>query len=95
VDKLQKVKIIKDVRYPEWLENIVMVNKKNNKWRMCVDFTDLNKACPKDHFSLPRIDQLVNATGGYELLSFIDAYSGYNYIQIKPKDRENASFITS
>ena len=78
VEKLQKDCFIEDVKYPDWLANVVMVKKKNNKWRMCVDFTDLNKACPKDHFSLPRIDQLVDATSGHELLSLMDAYSGYN-----------------
>ncbi|NEL52347.1 hypothetical protein G3V67_23995, partial [Escherichia coli] len=77
VDKLQKAQFIEDVKYPGWLANVVMVKKKNNKWRMCVDFTDLNKACPKDHFPLPRIDQLVDATSGHELVSFMDAYSGY------------------
>jgi hypothetical protein len=64
-----------------------MVKKANGKWRMCVDFTDLNKACPKDSFPLPRIDQLVDSTVGHKLLTFMDAFSGYN--------QEKTSFITS
>jgi hypothetical protein len=61
---------------------------------MCVDFTDLNKACPKDSFPLPHIDTLVDSTSGYELLSFMDAFSGYNQILMHPKDQEKAVFIT-
>jgi len=68
VKKLQKAAFINEVKYPDWLANVVMVKKKNNKWRMCIDFTDLNKACPKDHFPLSRIDQLVDATSGHELV---------------------------
>ena len=67
-----------EVYYPECLANVVLVKKANRKWRMCVDFTDLNKACPKDSFPLPRIDQLVDSTTGHKLLTFIDAFSGYN-----------------
>ncbi|XP_012851807.1 PREDICTED: uncharacterized protein LOC105971499 [Erythranthe guttata] len=64
------------------------------KWRLCVDFTDLNKACPKDPFPIPRIDQLIDSTSGCELLSFLDAYQGYNQILLVPEDQERASFIT-
>ena len=56
---------IKEVFYPEWLANTVVVKKKNRKWRVCVNFKDLNKACPKDPFPMPRIDQLVDATAGH------------------------------
>ncbi|XP_021833952.1 uncharacterized protein LOC110773737 [Prunus avium] len=63
-------------------------------WRMCQDYTDLNKACLKDSFPLPRIDQLVDATAGHELLSFMDAYSGYNQIFMHPADSEHMAFIT-
>uniref|UniRef100_UPI00352B038B hypothetical protein n=1 Tax=Salmonella sp. M205 TaxID=3240294 RepID=UPI00352B038B len=59
VDKLLKAGIIEEIFYPTWIANVVMVKKTNGKWRMCVDFTDLNKACPKDWYPLPRIDQLV------------------------------------
>nr|AAP53313.2 transposon protein, putative, unclassified [Oryza sativa Japonica Group] len=71
-----------------------MVWKANGKWRMCVDFTDLNKACPKDHFPLPRIDQLVDSTAGCELLSFLDAYSGYHQISMAKEDEEKTALIT-
>ena len=73
VTKLMRVGAIKVVFYPEWLANTVVV-KKNGKWRVCVDFTDLNKACPKNPFPLPRIDQLVDATLGHPRMSFLDAF---------------------
>ena len=72
-----------------------MVKKANGKWRMCVDFTDLNKAYPKDSYPLPRIDQLVDSTAGHQLLSFMDAFSGYNQIKMDEADQEKTSFITS
>ena len=74
------------------MANIVLFKKSNNKWWLCVDFTDLNKACPKDYYPLPRIDLLVDVTAGHSLLSFKDAYSGYNQIRIYPA--EKTSFIT-
>uniref|UniRef100_A0A2N9GVK9 Integrase catalytic domain-containing protein n=1 Tax=Fagus sylvatica TaxID=28930 RepID=A0A2N9GVK9_FAGSY len=80
VDKLLAANFIREVFYPDWLANVVMVKKNTGKWRMCVDFTDLNKACPKDSFPLPRIDQLVDSTAGHKLLTFMDAFSGYNQI---------------
>ena len=78
VEKLLAAKYIREVRYPEWLANVVMIKKSNEKWRICIDYTDLNKACPKDSFPIPRIDQLVDATEGHKLHIFMDAYSGYN-----------------
>ena len=72
-----------------------MVKKANGKWKMCVDFTDLNKACPKDSMPLPCIDQLVDSTAGHKLLSFIDAFSGYNQIRMDEVDQEKTSFVTS
>ncbi|KAL0305109.1 UNVERIFIED_CONTAM: Retrovirus-related Pol polyprotein from transposon opus [Sesamum calycinum] len=71
-----------------------MCPKPNGKWRLCIDFTDLNKACPKDPFPLPRIDILVDSTSGCEMLSFLDAYQGYNQIPLAPEDQEKASFVT-
>ena len=65
------------------------------KWRMCVDFTDLNKACPKDSFPLPRIDQLVDSTTGHKLLTFMNAFSRYNQIKMSKEDQEKTTFITS
>ncbi|KAL5550182.1 hypothetical protein UlMin_000358 [Ulmus minor] len=94
VDKLLKANSIREVNYPEWIANVVLVKKANGNWRVCVDFTDLNKACPKDSFPLPRIDQLVDATAGHELLSFMDAYSGYNQIRMHQPDQEHTAFLT-
>jgi len=94
VDKLLSIGFIREVQYPWWLANLVLVKKPNGKWRMCIDFTDLNKACPKDSFPLPRIEQLVNSTAGHEALSFMDAYSGYNQIKLDPEDQEHTSFMT-
>ena len=74
---------------------MVMVKKANGKWRMCVDFTDLNKACPKDSYSLPCIDQLVDSTAGHQLLSFIDIFFGYNQIKMDEVGQEKTSFVTS
>ena len=88
-------KFIREVYYPDWLANVVMVKKANGKWRMCVDFTDLNKACPKDSYPLPRIDQLVDSTTGHKLLSFMDAFSGHNQIRMDEADQEKTSFVTS
>ena len=76
--RLLDAKFIKEVYHPNWLANTVLISKKNKEWRMCVDYTDLNKVCPKDPFTLPRIDQIVNSIAGCELLSFLDAYSGYH-----------------
>jgi hypothetical protein len=78
VHKLLKAEFIKEVHHPEWLANPVLVKKKNEKWRMCVDYTSLNKACPKVPFPLPCIDQIIDSTVGCETLSFLDAYSGYH-----------------
>jgi hypothetical protein len=94
VDKLLKAQFVEEVYYPYWLANVVLVKKSNGKWRMCVDFTDLNKACPKDNFLLPRIDVLVDSTSKYELPSFMDVFSGYNQILMHPQDREKTAFIT-
>ena len=80
--------------YPEWLANTVVVKKKNEKWRVCVDFTDLNKACPKDHFPMPRIDQLVDATVGHPRMSFLGAFQGYHQIPLALGDQEKTVFVT-
>ena len=72
-----------------------MVKKANEKWRMCVDFTDLNKACPKDSYLFPRIDTLVDSMARNQLLSFMDAFSSYNQIKMEKTDQEKTSFMTS
>jgi hypothetical protein len=94
VEKLLKAQFIEEVYYPNWLANVVLVKKSNGKWRMYVDFTDLNKVCRKDSFPLPCIDALVDSTFGYKSLSFMDAFSRYNQIFMHPEDREKTAFIT-
>jgi hypothetical protein len=94
IHKLLEAGFIKEVHHLEWLANPVLVKKKSGKWRMCVDYTSLNKACPKVPFPLPRIDQIVDSTAGCETLSFLDAYSGYHQIKMKESDRLVTSFIT-
>ena len=86
VDKLLIANFIWEVYYPDWLANIVMVKKANEKWKMCVDFTDLNNAYSKDSFPLPRIDELVDSTTWQKLLTFMDAFLGYNQIQMLEED---------
>ena len=86
--------MIREVEYPKWLANVVLVKKANGKCRLCIDFTDVNQACLKDSFPLPRIDLIVDAIVGHELLSFMDAFSGYNQISMDPDDQENTSFVT-
>nr|KYP54767.1 Transposon Ty3-G Gag-Pol polyprotein [Cajanus cajan] len=92
--KLLNVGFIREVRYTKWLANVVLVKKSSGKWRMCVDYTDLNKACPKGSYPLPSIDRLVDGASGHALLSFLDAYSGYNQIMMYPPDEVHTSFIT-
>ena len=94
VEKLKENEFNRVAFYPSWVSNPVLVPKSNGKWRTCVDFTDLNKACSKDCFPLPRIDQLVDATAGHEILSFMDAYSGYNQISMHSLDEDHTSFQT-
>ena len=95
IRKLLEVDFIQEVYYPDWLTNVVMVKKANGKWRMCVDFRDLNKACPKDSYPLLWIDTLVDSTPRHQLLSFMDAFSGYNQIKMEEADQEKTSFVTS
>jgi hypothetical protein len=86
------VGFIREVLHPEWLANPVLVLKKNKvDWRMCIDYTDLNKHCPKDPFGLPRIDQVVDSTAGCSVLSFLDCYSGYHQIGLAKEDEEKNS----
>ena len=86
VRKLKKAGAIKEVFYLEWLANTVVVKKKSRKWRVCVNFTDLNKACPKDPFPMPRIDRLIDATVGHRRMSFLDAFQGYHQISLATED---------
>ncbi|KAL8156577.1 hypothetical protein AgCh_001612 [Apium graveolens] len=93
VNKLVDAGFIEEVQFPEWLENVIVVKKENGKWRMCVDYTNLNKTCPKDHYPLPNIDQLIDATAGYSILSFLDAFLGYHQIIMAEEDICRTSFI--
>ena len=86
IAKLLAAGFIKEVYHPEWLSNPILVKKKSGKLRMCVDYTSLNKACPKDSFPLPCIDQVVDSTSGCETLCFLDAYSRYHQIAMKESD---------
>ncbi|XP_072086705.1 uncharacterized protein [Arachis hypogaea] len=92
--KLLQANFIREIRFTTWLSNVVMVRKNSGKWRMCIDFTDLNKACPKDAYPLPCIDKLVDSASGFKSLSFMDAYSGYNQILMHPEDQSKTAFIT-
>ena len=94
VTKLKQAGAIKEVFYPEWLANTVVVKKKSGKWRVCVDFTDLNEACPKDPFPMPKIEQLVDATVSHPRMSFLDAFQGYHQIPLALDDQEKTAFVT-
>src|SRR5512142_2747641 len=94
VARLLEAGFIREVIHPEWLANPVVVPKANGKLRMCIDYTDLNKACSKDPFPLPRIDQIVDSTAGCDLLCFLDAYSGYHQIRMARENEEKTAFIT-
>ncbi|GKC69910.1 hypothetical protein Tco_1115793 [Tanacetum coccineum] len=95
VEKLIDAGIMKEVHYHSWLSNPMMVKKHDDSWRMCVDFKDLNKACPKDGYPLPEIDWKVKSLCGYPFKCFMDAYKGYHQIKMAKEDEEKTSFITS
>ncbi|KAK8957359.1 hypothetical protein KSP39_PZI001154 [Platanthera zijinensis] len=94
VKKLLDAGFISEIQYPGWISNVVMVKKGGGKWRMCIDFSLLNKSCPKDCYPLPRIDALVDSAVGFSLMSFLDAFSGYHHIRMHPPDVKDVSFIT-
>jgi hypothetical protein len=94
VHRLLEANFIEPITYPTWLANVVMVQKKSGKWRMCIDFTSLNKAYPKDNFPLPRIDKIVDSAAGCEVMSLLDCFSGYHQIYMKEEDKASTSFIT-
>jgi hypothetical protein len=94
VRKLKKAKVIREVVHTTWDANPVVVPKPNGAMQMCIDFTNLNKACPKDPFPLPRIVQIVDSTVGCDLLSFLDALSSYHHIKMAVEDKEKTVFNT-
>lgn len=90
--KLLDVGFIRSIDYAEWISNIVPISKPDNSIRICTDFKDLNKACPKDDFPLPNIDIIVDLIVGHAMLSIMDGFSGYNQIKIAPEDQEKTTF---
>lgn len=78
VRKLKEVRFIQEIKYPTWLASMVMVKKPSRKWRMCIDFTNINQECPKDPYPLSNIYKLIDRAASYRVLSFMDAYSVYN-----------------
>jgi hypothetical protein len=94
VQRLLDATVIREVIYPKWLANTVPVKKKNGKWRMCIDFTDLNKATPKDNYPLPRMDQVVDSAANAVIMSLLDCFSGYHQCWMAKEDEEKTSFIT-
>jgi hypothetical protein len=94
VNKLLEAGFIRPVDYPSWLANPVLVEKPDGSWRMCIDYTSLNIACPKDEYPMSRIYQIMDSTMTCELLSFLNAYSGYHQISLATDDEEKTSFIT-
>jgi len=94
IHKLLHADFIEEVHHPEWLANPVIVPKANGKLRMCIDYTNLNKACHRDPYPLPRIDQIVNSSSGCDLLSFLDAYSGFHQIRMSTEDSKHTAFVT-
>ena len=94
MNKLKQARAIKEMFYLEWLANTVVVKKKSGKWPVCMDSTDLNKACPNDPFPMPQINQLVDATVGHPWMSFLDAFQGYHQIPLALSDQEKTTFVT-
>ena len=94
VMKLKQTRAIKEVFYSEWLANTMVVKKKNGKWRVCVDFTNLNRDYPKDPFPMPKIDRLVDATVGHSRMSFLDVFQGYHQIPLVLGDQDKTAFVT-
>ncbi|GJQ94559.1 reverse transcriptase domain-containing protein [Tanacetum coccineum] len=95
VGKLVEAGIMKEVHYHDWLSNPVMVKNHDDSWRMCVDFKDQNRACPKDGYPLPKIDWKVESLCGFPFKCFLDAYKGYHRIQMAKENEEKTAFITS
>ena len=94
IDKLLAARFIREVKYSNQLENVVVILNKDGKWRVCVDYTNLNDTWPKDNFSLPRIDHIVDSTAGHGMLPFLNAFSRYHQIPMFQLDEEKTTFVT-
>jgi hypothetical protein len=94
VQKLLDARIIREVQYPVWVANVVMVPKKNGNMRMCIDFIELNKACPKDPYPLPRIDVIIDQAASCDMLSLLDCFSGYHQVWMRREDEAKTGFTT-
>ena len=92
VQRLLDAGVIREIERTTWLANPVLVKKPNRQWRMCIDYTSLNKHCPKDDFPMERIDQLVDSTAGCELMSFLDGYSGFHQVWLAEEDQPRTAF---
>ena len=90
--KLLDVGFVRAIDYAEWISNIVPISKPDKSIRVCTNFQDLNRACPKDDFPLPNIDIIVDLIAGHEMLSLMDGFSSYNQIKIAPEDQEKTTF---
>ena len=93
--KLLVSEVVREVYYRTWLANPLLVRKPDGSWRLCIDFTDLNKHCPKDYYPLPAIDVIVKAVTGFAVLMFLDTYKGYHQIPMAEEDAEKIAFITN
>ena len=94
VEKLKRAGAIRELQFPEWIANVVLVKKSNGEWRMCTDFTNLNKACPKDWYPLPCLNRLVDGSVGYQIFDFLDAFRGYHQVMMSEEDQAKTTFIT-
>jgi hypothetical protein len=93
IKKVLDASFIREVHHLQWLANPVVIPKAGRKLRICIDYTSLNKACSKDHFSLPRINQIMDSTSDCDLLYFLDAYFGFHQIPMSREDEEHTAFI--
>jgi hypothetical protein len=94
VQKLFDARIIREVQYPVWVANVVMVPKKDGNMCMCIDFTELNKACPKEPYPLPRIDVIIDQAAGCEMLSLLDFFCGYHQVWMRREEEAKTGFTT-
>ena len=94
VEKLKAANVVRAVAHPTWLSNDAVVPKPPGGGRLCIDYTDVNKACPKDPYPMPRIDQIVDSMAGFDLLCFLDAFSGYHQIKMAKEDKDKTTFLT-